>query len=98
MDSYKVIIKPVVTEKSLSAQGGNCFSFWVNPTANKNQIKQALVDVFGIKPLSVRTVLVKGATKRLAKKNITIRSSDKKKAIVQLKKGDKISLMVASKK
>lgn len=98
MDSHYIILKPVITEKSLAAQKKNCFSFWVNPRANKNQIKRAVEELFGVKPVSIRTSLLKGVNKRLLRKNRIIRTSTRKKAIVQLKEGEKISLIVQKKK
>ena len=98
MDSYQVILKPIVTEKGISSQENNCYLFWVNPKADKNKIKKAVEDLFGVKPLSVRTILVKGNVKRLWRQGKTIITSTKKKAIVRLKEGEKIALMVSKKK
>ena len=98
MDIDRVILKPIVTEKGIAAQDSSCYLFWVNPKANKNQIKKAVEEIFGIKPLLVRTMLVKGNTKKLWRKGKTIITSVRKKAIVKLKEGDKISLMVSKKK
>jgi len=98
MDSYQIILKPIVTEKGVSSQEDNCYLFWVNPRANKNQIKKAVEEFFGVKPLSVRTVLVKGHVKRLWRQGKTVITSTRKKAIVKLKEGEKISLMMEKKR
>ena len=42
---YDVILKPVVTEKSMNAIGEKKYTFLVHPEANKTQIKEALKNV-----------------------------------------------------
>ena len=68
----KIILGPVVTEKSLVNQEKGIYTFWVNLTATKNQINVAFQSVFGHKPLSVNTVRVKGKVKTDWKKRTPI--------------------------
>lgn len=98
MDSCQIILKPLITEKSLGKQEVDCYSFWVHPKASKNQIKEAVRELFGVNPVSVRTQILKGEIKKLWRQGRIIRTGRRKKAVVQLKKGEKISLMAQKKK
>ncbi len=98
MDDYHVILKPVRTEKSLKDQENNRYLFWVDPKATKNQIKRAFKKLFGIEPLAVRTMLLKGQTKLLRSQNRLVRAPKRKKAIIQLREKEKIPLVVSKSK
>ena len=43
---YDVILKPVVTEKSMTAMGEKKYTFYVNPDATKTQVKEAVEKMF----------------------------------------------------
>ena len=89
----KIILKPVITEKSLVNQEKGVYTFWVNSNATKNQIASCFKAVFGHKPLAVNTVNVKGKIKTDWKKRTPIKKSDRKKAIISLGKDVKIELL-----
>jgi len=93
--TQKIInLKPIITEKSLASQEvSSKYSFWVDTGVNKNQIAIAFQTVFGIKPLSINTVITKGKLKTDWKNRKPIQKSDKKKAIITLPKGTKIELL-----
>ena len=58
---YDVILKPVVTEKSMSGMGDKKYTFLVNPDATKNQIKDAVEKMFpGTEVASVNTMNCNG--------------------------------------
>ena len=80
---YDVILKPVVTEKSMNAMGEKKYTFLVHPEANKSQIKEAVEKMFdGAKVKTVNTMNMDGKTKR---RGMTFGKTAKtKKAIVQL--------------
>ena len=62
---YDVILKPVVTEKSMAMMADKKYTFYVHPEANKAQIKEAVEKMFeGTKVKSVRTMNLDGKTKR----------------------------------
>jgi len=91
MDTHRVLEKPLLTEKSTVMQAeGNWISFRVNMSANKIQIKKAVESVFGVKVLRVNTAIVRGQWRRFGR-NVG-QSQNWKKAMVQLKEGDKIEL------
>ena len=80
---YDVILKPVVTEKSMNAMADKQYTFLVHPEATKTQIKEAVHKMFdGTKVKSVNTKNLDGKTKR---RGMTFGKTAKtKKAIVQL--------------
>ena len=80
---YDVILKPVVTEKSMSAMAEKKYTFFVHPEANKTMIKEAVEKMFeGAKVASVNTMNMDGKKKR---RGMKVGKTDKtKKAIVQL--------------
>ncbi len=80
---YDVILKPVVTEKSMEAMGEKKYTFLVHPEANKSQIKEAVEKMFdGVKVAKVNTMNCDGKKKR---RGLVIGKTAKtKKAIVQL--------------
>ena len=62
---YDVILKPVVTEKSMGAMGEKKYTFLVHPEANKTMIKEAVEKMFaGTKVASVNTMNLDGKNKR----------------------------------
>ena len=80
---YDVILKPVVTEKSMELMGEKKYTFLVHPEATKSQVKEAVEKMFnGTKVKSVNTMNLDGKTKR---RGMTYGKTAKtKKAIVQL--------------
>ena len=80
---YDVILKPVVTEKSMSAMAEKKYTFFVHPEANKTMIKEAVEKMFpGTKVESVNTMNMDGKKKRRGMK--VGKTAKTKKAIVQL--------------
>ncbi len=80
---YDVILKPVITEKSMAGMGDKKYTFLVHTEANKTQIKEAVEKMFdGAKVKSVNTMNLDGKTKRRGA--TSGKTSKTKKAIVQL--------------
>ena len=80
---YDVILKPVVTEKSMNAMAEKKYTFLVHPTANKSQIKEAVEKMFdGVKVAKVNTMNCDGKTKRRGM--VYGKTAKTKKAVVQL--------------
>lgn len=79
---YDIIVRPVITEKSMSLQDERKYVFRVLKNANKTEIKKAVETVFGVKVKKVTTMNMLGKTKRQGR-HIGKRP-DWKKAIVQL--------------
>ncbi len=85
---FDVILKPVVTEKSMNAMSEKKYTFLVHPEANKAMIKEAVEKMFpGTKVASVNTMNMDGKTKR---RGMTFGKTAKtKKAIVKLTEDSK---------
>ncbi len=85
---FDVILKPVVTEKSMNAMSEKKYTFLVHPEANKAMIKEAVERMFpGTKVASVNTMNMDGKTKR---RGMTFGKTAKtKKAIVKLTEDSK---------
>lgn len=91
---YKVLLAPVVSEKSsLAAESSNQVVFKVLVTATKAEIKAAVEKLFKVNVIDVNTLKVKGKTKRtrhgLGQRN------DWKKAYVRLASGQDIDFAAA---
>ena len=80
---YDVILKPVVTEKSMNLMAEKKYTFLVHTDANKTMIKEAVEKMFdGVKVASVNTMNCEGKTKRRGW--VFGKTAQTKKAIVQL--------------
>ena len=85
---YDVILKPVITEKSMNAMGEKKYTFLVHPEANKTMIKEAVEKMFeGTKVASVNTMYIDGKKKRRGM--VVGKTAKTKKAIVQLTEDSK---------
>lgn len=80
---YDVILKPVITEKTMELMADKKYTFLVHTEATKSQVKEAVEKMFnGTKVKSVNTMNLDGKTKR---RGMTYGKTAKtKKAIVQL--------------
>ena len=85
---YDVIIRPVITEKSMNKMSEKKYTFLVHPEANKTQVKEAVEKMFdGVKVKSVNTLNQDGKTKR---RGMTYGKTAKtKKAMVTLTEDSK---------
>ena len=80
---YDVILKPVITEKSMEIMGDKKYTFLVHTEATKSQIKEAVEKMFsGTKVASVNTMNLEGKKKRRGM--VYGKTAKTKKAIVQL--------------
>lgn len=86
-----VLKRPVLTEKSLTLQAEqNKYTFDVELSANKIEIKHAVEKMFNVKVVNVNTIRVKAKTKRVGK--YVGKTNRRKKAIVTLAEGNTINL------
>ncbi|MBQ7563971.1 MAG: 50S ribosomal protein L23 [Lachnospiraceae bacterium] len=80
---YDVILRPVITEKSMADMGDKKYTFLVHPDANKTMIKEAVEKMFeGTKVEKVNTMNLDGKSRRRGR--IVGKTAKRKKAIVQL--------------
>ncbi|MCM1526438.1 MAG: 50S ribosomal protein L23 [Bacteroides sp.] len=88
MKYYDVILKPVITEKSMAGMGEKKYTFLVHTDANKTQIKEAVEKMFeGTKVKQVNTMNLDGKKKRRG--TVVGKTAKTKKAIVQLTEDSK---------
>ena len=88
MTAYDIIIRPVITERSMNSVADKKYVFEVAPTAGKIEIKKAIEEIFGVKVAAVNTMNVSGKAKRMGAARPG-RTKDWKKAIVQLAEDSK---------
>ena len=65
MNSYDIIIRPIITERAMSAVADKKYVFEVAKDAGKIEIKKAVEEIFGVKVASVNTVNMPAKAKRL---------------------------------
>ena len=86
----EIIIKPVVTEKSVDLMQENKYCFKVAKDANKIEIKNAIEEIFKVTVVNVNIVNVHGKMKRMGRTQGMTASW--KKAVVTLREGDSIEV------
>lgn len=85
---YDVILKPVITEKSMAGMADKKYTFYVHTDANKSQIKEAVEKMFdGAKVKSISTMNLEGKNRRRGV--VTGKTAKRKKAVVQLTEDSK---------
>jgi large subunit ribosomal protein L23 len=90
LDPRQVLIAPVVSEKSYSLIEENKYSFRVHEKAHKTQVRQAVEQLFDVKVEGVNILKVQSKPKRRGMTRGT--KPGWKKAIVQLREGDRIEI------
>ncbi len=85
---YGILKSLLQTEKSTTMLPENKYLFWVDRRANKIQIKKAVESIYNVTVIKVNTQMSRGKVKRV--RYAEGKTPDRKKAIVQLKTGDKI--------
>jgi len=86
----RLIIRPLVTEKAAVAQSQNKYSFIVNRSVDKLEVKRAIKEIFGVEPISVNIMNIEGKIRRFGQ--VKGRKQDYKKAVITLPKGKSISV------
>jgi large subunit ribosomal protein L23 len=82
MHNHDIIIKPIVSEKSMDQLADRKYTFKVAMNANKIEIKKAVEEIFGVKVEKITTARVLGKIKRMGA--TSGKRADWKKAIVKL--------------
>ena len=91
MNAYDIIIRPIITERAMSAVADKKYVFEVAKDAGKIEIKKAVEEIFGVKVASVNTLTVPGKEKRMGAGRPGKRP-DWKKAIVTVAAGEQIEI------
>lgn len=87
-----ILIKPIITEKSMFLAAGGSFTFAVAEDSTKQEIMTAVKKTFNVDPITVSTLIAKGEVRRSGRKRLETKTSSWKKAIITLKQGQKIDL------
>lgn len=85
----RIILKPIISEKSINETSAGKYVFKVATKANKHEITQAIRDLYKVDVLKVNTIKIKPEA-RLVKGRFRSLSRCWKKAVITLKKGQKI--------
>jgi large subunit ribosomal protein L23 len=91
-DAHRVLIRPVVSEKSYALMDENVYVFVVDPSATKIDIRRAVEEAFSVRVTKVNTLNRKGKTRRNRRNNTVGHRPDTKRAIVTLHEDDSIDL------
>lgn len=83
-----VLARPVISEKAFAAQEGDKYVFHVTPESNKDLVKKEVEKLFKVEVTAVNITRIPGKLKRVGR--ITGRRNEIKKAVVTIKKGQKI--------
>ena len=86
-DARDIIKRPIITEHSADQMVDKKYTFEVSTKANKNQIKDAVEEIFGVKVVKINTSNIKGKFKRMGRHGGY--RPNRKKAVVQLSEDSK---------
>ncbi|MBU5628005.1 50S ribosomal protein L23 [Oscillibacter sp. MSJ-2] len=64
-NTYDIIIRPIITERAMAGAADKKYVFEVAKNAGKIEIKDAVEKIFGVKVVSVNTLIVRGKEKRM---------------------------------
>jgi large subunit ribosomal protein L23 len=90
MNPSKVLVRPLVTEKSTLLNEKGKYVFVIAAGVTKQDVARAVAKTFNVTVTAVNTMSVRGKTKRFGRR--VSKLPDFRKAVVSLKPGDKIQL------
>jgi large subunit ribosomal protein L23 len=90
LDAYRIIVKPLITEKAANQNAIQKYHFEVDYNANKISVAKAVETIYGIKPVSVNISKMLGKTVKRGR--VSGKRKNWKKAIVTLPKGKSIQI------
>ncbi len=88
--AYEILVRPLVTEKASGLAVINQYVFAVQPKANKVEIKKAIEELYGVSPIAVNIIKMRGKHVRYGRTQG--RTKNWKKAVITLKKGESIKI------
>ena len=88
MKGTLVLLRPVITERSMTETNNGRYTFAVDTQATKQDIADAVAEAFNVDVIAVNTIKVHGKSRRLGRR--IGRKPDWKKAIVTIGPGQKI--------
>lgn len=88
--AYRILLRPVVSEKATIMESFNKYIFRVSPSATKTEVKEAVQKVYGVKPTKVKMINMLGKSTRV--RSGSAKRGDWKKALVTLPTGQTINI------
>ena len=88
--AFRVLLKPLITEKGTNLAAQNKYIFSVNPQMNKIEVKKAIRSIYRVDPVKINICNFPGKNVRYGRRQGKTKAW--KKAIVTLKAGDKIEV------
>ena len=87
---HNILVRPVITEKSMADAKNGRFAFIVALSAGKDEVKKAVETAYNVHVVDIATAIVKGKVKRVGKKRTEKKLGSYKKAMVVVRTGEKI--------
>jgi large subunit ribosomal protein L23 len=88
MTDTLVLLRPIITEKSMGRTNEGKYTFEVRKDATKQEIAEAVAEAFKVDVVDVNVMTMRGKTRRLGRR--FGRTSDSKKAVVTVAPGQRI--------
>ena len=88
--AYRILVKPLITEKAANIGADSKYLFEVEADSNKIEISKAISEVYGVKPTAVNIIRISG--KKVRHGRTLGRRKDWKKAVITLPKGKTINI------
>ena len=88
--AYRILLRPLVSEKIAHLSSDDVYGFVVNLKSNKVEIAKAFWATYNVKPIAVRVAIVPAKQKRLGR--IMGTRSAWKKALIRVPKGSKVDI------
>ncbi|KKS96013.1 MAG: 50S ribosomal protein L23, large subunit ribosomal protein L23 [Candidatus Gottesmanbacteria bacterium GW2011_GWA2_43_14] len=92
MKNSVIVVRPIISERSLSDAQKGVFTFEVVKNATKGKAASEISRLFNVKVTGITSQIVKGKTRFAGRKRIKVRQPDIKKVRVTLTKGQTITL------
>ena len=90
---YNVLVKPVVTEKSVKGQDLRKYTFLISPDANKVDVQKAVSFLYWVEVESVKMIPVRKKIRMIWRAKQMTKRQTGKKAVVTLKKGQSMDVL-----
>jgi len=88
MNPHDVLLRPVLSEKAVAEIQAGKYAFFVHPSANRSQVKDAVERVFNVEVVKINIAQVRPKDKRMGR--FVGKTPRRKKAIVTLAEGQRI--------
>lgn len=89
-DAHRVLLHPLISEKGSHLEAAGKYTFLVNSKATKVDVRRAVEQMYGIRPVKVNMVVSEGKNVRFGR--FLGKQSQEKKAIITLPEGKKIEI------